>query len=47
MEVEPILMYLDALTIDHELLGVLMVSKAEMWVFYSSAASNFSITYQE
>ena len=47
MEFEPIVIQLDALTIDHKLLGVSIVSKAEMWVFYSSAASHFSITCQE
>ena len=46
MEFEPIVIQSDALTIDHELLES-MVSKAEMWVFYSSAASHFSITCQE
>ena len=47
IEVEPIVIQLDALTIDHELLGVSMVSKTEIWVVYSSAASHFSITYEE
>ena len=47
IEVEPIVIHLDALTIDHELLGISTLSNAEMLVFYCSAALHFSITYQE